>query len=178
MVSLDQMANKIDEVGNVYGRLTVVSETVGSKSGVHWLCTCECGKEIIVLGIHLRSGNNKSCGCLQTFLPGEAAANRVMSHYIEEAKRRNLVWELSKEEFLVITQLDCFYCGSPPTRISAYHNATGGYKYNGVDRLNNEEGYFLDNVVSCCSWCNWAKKDRTVKEYMDWNRRISEKWSR
>ncbi len=166
--------NKINEIGNTYGRLTVIEEAKGDKSGVHWLCQCDCGEETIVWGVHLRSGNNKSCGCLARLAPGEASANRVLGHYKYEATRRKLVWGLSKEKFLRITQQDCFYCGEPPSRTASYHNATGGFKYNGLDRLDNEEGYSVVNVVACCSWCNWAKKERSPEEFMEWIERVYE----
>jgi len=28
-----------------------------------WLCRCDCGKELVVSGKHLRSGHSQSCGC-------------------------------------------------------------------------------------------------------------------
>lgn len=31
---------------------------------VQWLCKCDCGNEVAVLGTSLRSGKTKSCGCL------------------------------------------------------------------------------------------------------------------
>lgn len=60
----------IDEVGNKYGKLTVI-ERVGTKvfpSGQKkpiWLCSCECGNTTEVYGQTLRRGDVKSCGCLR-----------------------------------------------------------------------------------------------------------------
>ena len=56
----------INEVGKKYGRLTVLSRQ-GSNSANRalWLCQCDCGKQIVVIGKNLRSGNTCSCGCLQ-----------------------------------------------------------------------------------------------------------------
>lgn len=56
----------IDEVGNKYGRLTVLSRA-GSNNAHRalWLCQCDCGKQIVAIGKNLRSGNTCSCGCLQ-----------------------------------------------------------------------------------------------------------------
>ena len=52
--------------GDKYGKLTVVS-AAGSRGGhMYWNCRCDCGKEKVVRGSHLRSGNVKSCGCLPT----------------------------------------------------------------------------------------------------------------
>lgn len=32
---------------------------------VQYRCVCECGKELDVIGIHIRSGHTKSCGCFR-----------------------------------------------------------------------------------------------------------------
>lgn len=58
-----------NELGNTYGRLTVI-EFAGSKKVNHgksslatWLCSCECGRTVVVNGHDLRRGNTTSCGC-------------------------------------------------------------------------------------------------------------------
>ena len=60
------MSKLKDEIGNVYGYLTVIERAPNNKEGrAMWKCRCKCGNEVIVLGKHLRSGNTKSCGCYQ-----------------------------------------------------------------------------------------------------------------
>lgn len=55
-----------NEIGNIYGYLTVVERAENTKDGrAQWLCKCKCGNNTVVLGKHLRSGNTKSCGCYQ-----------------------------------------------------------------------------------------------------------------
>ena len=50
--------------GERYGRLVVISAAGKSKDNrQQYLCKCDCGKETIVVGKHLVSGNTKSCGC-------------------------------------------------------------------------------------------------------------------
>lgn len=70
------MPNLINEIGNKYGRLTVI-ERAENRNGVRWRCRCECGKEIEVLGTSLRSGNTKSCGCLQKQKAAQSLKNLV-----------------------------------------------------------------------------------------------------
>lgn len=54
-----------NEVGNTYGYLTVIERAPNnSENRAMWLCKCKCGNETVVMGKHLRSGNTKSCGCL------------------------------------------------------------------------------------------------------------------
>lgn len=74
------MAKVIDETGKVYGYLTVIERVENDKSGrAKWKCRCQCGKEVIVLGKHLRSGNTKSCGCYQRERATQSNMDRVGS---------------------------------------------------------------------------------------------------
>ena len=57
-----------DLTGQTFGRLTVLHRTENhyypnGRHDVQYLCQCECGNTVSVLGIHLRSGHTTSCGC-------------------------------------------------------------------------------------------------------------------
>lgn len=54
-----------DEVGNRYGKLTVIGSAPPKGKGAWWLCQCDCGNTTVVSGGNLRNGNNRSCGCLR-----------------------------------------------------------------------------------------------------------------
>jgi len=64
------MASVIDESGMRYKRLLVIrrapmaSRPPSYSTAAAWLCRCDCGNEIITLGIYLRAGLIGSCGCL------------------------------------------------------------------------------------------------------------------
>ena len=56
--------NRINEIGNVYGQLTVISQVKIDRWGnVFWRCNCECGGKKIINGNSLRRGITKNCGC-------------------------------------------------------------------------------------------------------------------
>lgn len=61
----------IDLTGHHYGRLVVLKRAddyIEPKSKIHharWLCECSCGKQKVIIGKSLRSGDTKSCGCYQ-----------------------------------------------------------------------------------------------------------------
>ena len=55
---------RVDMVGQRFGRLTVVRHHGFMKRRSTWVCQCDCGKETIVSRSALRNANTKSCGCL------------------------------------------------------------------------------------------------------------------
>lgn len=57
---------RIDLTGQRFGRLTVIRYDHSEHDGAHWLCKCDCGNEKVAAGYSLRSGNTKSCGCLNS----------------------------------------------------------------------------------------------------------------
>lgn len=96
----------------------------------------------------------------QMVSPNQAARNQVFAGYRWKGK-----WDLSDTDFDRITSEPCFYCGTPPSNTS--HNVRGGiFTYSGIDRLDSDQGYFLDNVVPCCQWCNKGKLDREPDEFI------------
>ena len=55
-----------NEAGKKYGRLLVLEKQLPVyrvSKGARWVCKCDCGKETVVTGYHLRIGRIKSCGC-------------------------------------------------------------------------------------------------------------------
>ena len=166
----------IDETGNRFGRWIVLERGPNAiPRGVKWICKCDCGNIKAVLGRSLRGGVSKSCGCLHKELEslpyGRASFNTLLRNYKRNARNRNLVWELSDKDFEALTNSNCYWCGSPPNKSSS--NSSGGktngsYKYNGIDRLNNNKGYLIENCVACCEKCNRAKFKMEPEEFSDW----------
>ena len=60
------MSKMIDISGKKFGRWTVIQKDKSDKAGIAvWLCRCDCGKESLISGNSLRSGNSISCGCFR-----------------------------------------------------------------------------------------------------------------
>ena len=61
------MKKIINEIGNIYGMLTVIDRAkdrpFDKKRNALWLCKCQCGKEKEIIGYNLRGGHSTSCGC-------------------------------------------------------------------------------------------------------------------
>ncbi len=74
----------IDLLGQSFGRLTVVKRNPNSPAGkARWLCSCQCGGQVEVLGASLLNGRSKSCGCLKderTAEMGRENSQRLVRH--------------------------------------------------------------------------------------------------
>lgn len=173
--------NKIDLVGQRFGRLLVESPAESRRSRAYWNCICDCGESCQSMGKYLRQGKKQSCGCLQressrqnaiamvasnNLPPGVAAFNLLFASYRCSAEARAIDFNLSKDSFRDLTRGYCFYCGKEPATMYAADLPNGGYEYNGVDRKDSNVGYVLDNCVSCCKACNWMKNVSSVEDYI------------
>ena len=79
-------------VGRKFGRLTVQEFAGRSKgSDFYWDCTCDRGNTKRTLGMHLKNGATKSCGCFQK----------------EQARRANITHGHSRKG-LIIKEYHCW----------------------------------------------------------------------
>ena len=69
------------------------------------------------------------------------------NQYIRGAKKRNLCFELSEEDFNRIKSEICYLCG----KINTMNHK------NGIDRVNCSLGYTIENCKPCCGGCNYMK---------------------
>lgn len=88
----------------------------------------------------------------------EAFTNKhvIWNHYVKGAQKRKIHFALSKTRFNELILQPCFYCN---------HKKDG--EVNGIDRLNNNQGYQEDNVVPCCETCNSMKGSQHPQEFVD-----------
>lgn len=178
----------IDIAGQRFDQLLAVKYIglSGNKQTIVWECRCDCGNIIRTGYVALVTGHKKSCGCIKSerisrsmSLPIKITAeNQLYNEYKQNAKKRELTFNLSKKEFISFLYGDCFYCGNKPSNFIRKRRVTGEeiHYFNGVDRVNNELGYALDNCVTCCKLCNHAKNNLTKEEFIALAKRIVEKF--
>jgi hypothetical protein len=66
--------------------------------------------------------------------------------YVTSSKHRGIEFVLNESEFMEIIKKDCSYCGT-----------IDSVGFNGIDRLDSDGTYCIDNCVSCCKMCNYMK---------------------
>lgn len=179
-----------------FGKLLVLNDHKRIKNCIQWKCLCDCGAIKYIRSNSLVSGNTASCGCCEhhehknrKFNPKDASYRAKASSYKAHAKRRKITWDITIEEAASLLKSDCFYCGSEPStkfnsiknrrtyeasrsKTTQEHIDTGEILRNGVDRIHNDLGYTRENSVPCCSFCNFAKNDRSLQDFYAWIDRL------
>jgi len=161
---------KLDIVGQKFNRWTIIEELpIKRQRSILYRAKCDCGNEKIISGSQAKNGYSKSCGCLRkeevfksNSLPeGEAALKKLLTSYKGGARKRGYSWELNDEAAINLFNKNCYYCNTEPSQIfpsiGDRHKFNGTIIYNGIDRINNSDGYTKGNVVSCCETCNRMK---------------------
>jgi hypothetical protein len=78
--------------------------------------------------------------------------------YSKRAAAKNLTWKITKKEFEIMTTSQCCYlCGKQP-EVNVHTN--------GLDRVDNSEGYDYMNVRTCCGECNYMKKNYELDSFI------------
>lgn len=139
----------IDVTDQKFGRL-VVLERAGSDrwSQAMWRCRCDCGNWVNVSGYGLRSGNTRSCGCLQKDVVTVHGKSHTRAYYC---------WASMKDR--CINPRSCSYkdyggrgisiCEDFQTFESFYSLMGDPPDGKSLDRVNNDGDYCREN-------CRWA----------------------
>jgi len=173
-----------DLTGKRFGRLSVIklNNRDSKRREYWWTCQCDCGTVKVIRGDNLKAGITHSCGCLKNELSrkrklkgkGVGSANQIINTYKQNAKRRNLSFELSRKQIINIMSKDCYYCGEKPSNIKTSPYNSGDFVYNGMDRVDNLKGYTVENVVPCCKKCNHSKDVLSEIDFLSWIKKVYE----
>lgn len=172
-----------------FGQLYVIQRTTSTSNAITWECVCDCGNKTTrtTSGL-INAKSTPSCGCLgnpknrKYTTAAEASVAAFQRRYQYDAKKRNLEWSLTPDEFECIIVQDCHYCGQQPAQKQNVYKKYGrsGTSWideadtyvNGIDRTDNTKGYTKINCVPCCSQCNYAKRSTHKNDFLNWIDRV------
>lgn len=142
----------------------------------YWLCICKCGKLNWILGETLQRIKQKGwetrCRECNLRLPNfEGPRKYIFRDYKVAAKKRNLEFTLTYDEFISLIDMRCVYCGSLPKNSYTRHTEIP-FIYQGIDRIDNKIGYIKENCVPCCHQCNWSKGTMSKTDFLEWIRMV------
>ena len=104
------------------------------------------------------------------------AFTNLMSTYRCGARSKGRVFDLSEGEFRELTSSPCYYCGIEPQRVkekwNPKKNNVDKYYFNGIDRIDSNEGYVIENCLPCCTRCNRMKMELPIEDFFDQIRKI------
>ncbi len=166
-----------DIIDKTFGRLTVlkfIDFSFKTNSVIKeiplYKCICTCGNIVEVNRKYILNRTRASCGCLKKetsrntglkLIKENTGFNTLYSKYRRSAKIRNINFGLSTDEFKILTKQNCYYCGDEPmykqTSRCTSTPIERAYIFNGIDRIDSNKGYFLENCVTCCGVCNKMK---------------------
>ena len=163
------MPTFIDITGQRFGLLTAASRApsvVGQS--IKWLFSCDCGNTCIRRRSDLLLATNPpSCGC--NGLPSERKHWATNAWWLarHSSARRGRSFDMTVEQFGELMSQPCHYCGGDPATSVGYSGRrTHKGLRNGIDRVDSSVGYVPSNCVPCCKYCNYAKRDRSVTDFL------------
>ncbi len=156
------MRSKIDHLGQVFSRLTVLEQAETLYRNARWKCRCSCGEIVIVDGGSLRSGATKSCGCLRR----EVSAGARFTHGQIRTTTYNSWRAMLNRCRLVKNNMYYLYGGRGITvceRWMKFENFISdmGARPEGcfIDRINNDGNYEPSN----CRWATAKEQSRNQR---------------
>lgn len=168
--------NKIDLVNRVFGKLTVLKDTGKRKSKRPiWLCKCECGKEVEILGKYLLVGDTKSCGCItkgnaHNRTGFKTVGGTYISHVKGNAVRRGMPFEITPEDMYDQYQKQdgkCAITKIPLVMVENYRDQSINQTAS-LDRIDNSKGYIKGNIQWTHKWINVMRNKLSIEEFLYW----------
>lgn len=168
------------QVGDIIGTVLINKKQIEpyySKTSMVFYGICQnCNSERKITSSHagtILRGRGGGCHCSRRRKETDPEYRWRYQSYHQAAQKRGLDFNISYDVFLDITKENCYYCNAEP-EMRPTHSKRWEFKFpmSGIDRMDSSRGYEVGNVVPCCSYCNQAKWDHDVKDFLEWIKRV------
>jgi len=140
------------EIGQRYKNMVIVKDLGDEIEGTHKrryvACRCDCGVYFKIR--YDAMCHSVGCWCARI---SKTPFEYNYREWKGKAERRNIKFNLTMEEFIKLCETNCYFCNSNPRR-----KGRRLAKITGIDRLDSDKDYDIENCVSCCTKCNFMKK--------------------
>jgi hypothetical protein len=167
LISINKIKEKIDKNGKVRRRN-------------YWLVRCvNCKIYRVMERYNLKPPAGGRCQNCFDRPQGDAGLVQLYGNYTRNSSSRKREFKLKLDQFKLLTSGNCHYCNGPPCLIlrggRVAKSKWGDYIYNGIDRIDNSQGYINSNCVTCCKICNRAKNNLSYDVFMSYINRIKQR---
>jgi hypothetical protein len=156
-------ARLIDMVGKKFGKLTVLKKSHRSENKkIYYECACDCGKTNTVVGVHLRAGRIRSCGCL--LAENKSRVTHGLSNSYEYSVWLNIKQRCGNQNNPAYK----YYGGRGIDVCESWFNSYEVFvadmgnapsKKHSIDRIDNNSGYNKEN----CRWVEISVQSRNKR---------------
>jgi predicted RNA-binding Zn-ribbon protein involved in translation (DUF1610 family) len=168
--------------GDVYHSLTVIEEpfiTTHLKfNRFNAKVKCNCGNEFIARCSNLRTNRTKTCSDCAWKKRSHTKSIQVNQNQqmfrrlvLDRCRKHDIEISITVDDYSRLITQNCFYCNDKPRKTNRFSNRkyvnTETVFANGVDRIDSSKGYTLENCITCCTSCNYAKHKLTQSEFFD-----------
>jgi hypothetical protein len=113
--------------------------------------------------IHSFQNNNNTNAHPECFPDAKCVS---YASYRSRAEKKELDFAITHDDYKRIILEDCYLCGKQSTETNA----------NGVDRVDNNVGYTVENCKACCKECNHMKNHFKLEDLLEKFERITDNW--
>src|SRR5271165_3167144 len=121
----ESQRNRLDLIGQWFGRLQVVAFAGSAKGRTRWHCECDCGGSNVVRGDILTSGHTRSCGCLNRETAAENG-RKSLKNLVGHRFGRLTVMALADVTKRGAARWIAYYDCGGATVVNARHLTSGG----------------------------------------------------
>jgi hypothetical protein len=155
-------------IGKKFGKLTIKSIESKNKnlqSLYYANCLCDCGKEHECLMTSLTKGLTRSCGCLRKELTKEITSN-LFASIKAGAKNRKIPFNLTRKEMFEIFIDQNRKCAISGLDIDFGIVDDKKTRTASLDRIDNTEGYYYENVQWVHKTFNFMRGRMSVNNFI------------
>lgn len=144
----------VDLTGQMFGEWIVESRAENYRGNTVWLCRCSCGVEKEVAAMRLRDGTSKSCG--HGRLTAGGLSHEYQSEYDTWRAMHVRCSDPSHPRYADYGGRGIRVCGRWDDFVAFLQDmGPRPYATAQIDRIDNEDGYFLEN-------CEWVSPTENV----------------